>query len=35
MTNAFLTPLMGDSIVFKENFLTHRMVVEPRNKGKI
>ena len=37
-TNAFLTPWLVDStisIVFKKNFLTHWMVVEPGNKGKI
>ena len=37
-TDAFLTPWLGDStisIVFRDNFLTHWIVVEPRNKGKI
>ena len=37
-TNAFVTPWLRDStisIVFRENILTHWMVVEPRNKGKI
>ena len=37
-TNTFLTPWLGDltnSIVFTENFLTHWMIVEPRNKEKI